>query len=79
MKLSKSFIIMTLAAVVIAVPVCFWGMNLYLSDFYNRIDLPWWAIIVAALLTFVISAVSIAAQTLKTAHANPVETLRQQE
>ena len=79
MKLSKSFIIMTLAAVVIAVPISFWAMNLYLSDFYNRIDLPWWAIIVAALLTFIISAVSIAAQTLKTAHANPVETLRQQE
>ncbi len=79
MKLSRQFVIMTLAAVIVAVPICFWAINLYLSDFYNRIAFPWWAIPVAALLTFAISAASITAQTLKTARANPVETLRQQE
>jgi len=79
MKLSSQFVIMTLAAVIVAVPICFWAINLYLKDFYNRIDFPWWAIPAAALLTFAISAASISAQTLKTAHSNPVETLRQQE
>ena len=79
MKLSKSFVVMTLAAVVIASPICFWAMNLYLGDFYNRIGFPWWAIPAAALLTCLISFLSIIAQTMKTARANPVETLNRQE
>ncbi len=54
-KLSKSFIVMTLAAIIIAVPISWWAMNLYLDDFYNRIEFPWWAIPAAALLTCVIS------------------------
>jgi putative ABC transport system permease protein len=78
-KLSKSFIVMTLAAVIIAVPISWWAMNLYLNDFYNRIAFPWWAIPAAALLTCLISFLSIVTQTLKTAHANPVDTLNQQE
>ena len=78
-KLSKSFVIMTLAAIVIAVPICIWAMRYYLKGFYNAIDFPWWTILVAAALTFVISFISIIAQTLKTAHANPVDTLKQQD
>ena len=78
-KLSKSFVIMTLAAIVIAAPVSIWAMRFYLKGFYNAIDFPWWAILVAAVLTFVISFISIVAQTLKTAHANPVDTLKQQD
>jgi putative ABC transport system permease protein len=78
-KLSKSFIIMTIAAVVIAAPICIWAMRYYLKGFYNAIDFPWWAILAAAALTLVISFISIVAQTLRTAHANPVDTLKQQD
>ena len=78
-KLSKSFAIMTLAAVVIAAPICVWAMRLYLGGFYRRIDLPWWAIAAAAAITCAISFVSIVAQTLKTARANPVDTLSRQD
>ncbi len=79
MRLSKSFAIMTLAAAAIAVPICIWAMRLYLNGFYSRIDFPWWVIPVSALLTCAISFLSIVSQTLKTAHANPVETLKQQD
>ena len=78
-KLSKSFVIMTVAAVVIAAPICIWAMRYYLKGFYNAIDFPWWAILAAAALTLVISFISIIAQTLRTAHANPVDTLKQQD
>lgn len=77
--LSKSFAIMTLAAVTIAVPVCIWAMRLYLGGFYQRIDLPWWAIAAAAAITCAISLVSIISQTLRTARANPVDTLARQD
>ena len=75
-KLSGSFVIMTVCAIVISVPICIWAMRLYLSGFYNRLAFPWWAIPAAAVLTCLISLVSIITQTLKTACENPVETLK---
>lgn len=79
MRLSKTFLIMVLAAAAIAVPICIWAMRLYLNGFYNRIDFPWWAIPAAAVLTIAISFISIVSQTLKTARANPVDTLKMQD
>ena len=75
-KLSKSFAVMAAVAVVLAVPFCVWAMRLYLQGFYNRIDFPVWVIPAAAVLTFLLSFVSILFQTLKSASANPVETLK---
>ena len=76
-KLSKSFMLMTAVAVVIAVPVCVWSMRYYLADFYNAIAFPWWIILVAASLTFLISFVSIISRTWSSAAENPVEVLKQ--
>ena len=78
-KLSKSFILMTSVAVVIAVPACIWSMRYYLADFYNAIAFPWWVIIVAAALTFLISFVSIIFRTWSSAAENPVEVLKQDQ
>ena len=75
-KLSKSFAVMAAVAVVLAAPFCVWAMRLYLQGFYNRIDFPVWVIPAAAVLTFLLSFVSILFQTLKSASANPVETLK---
>ena len=77
-KLSKSFILMTAVAVVIAIPVCIWSMRYYLADFYNAIAFPWWVILVAAALTFLISFVSIISRTWSSAAENPVEVLKQE-
>ena len=76
-KLSKSFMLMTAVAVVIAIPVCIWSMRYYLADFYNAIAFPWWIILVAAALTFLISFVSIISRTWSSAAENPVEVLKQ--
>ena len=78
-KLSKSFIMMTAVAVVIAVPACIWSMRYYLADFYNAIAFPWWVIIVAAALTFLISFASIISRTWSSAADNPVEVLKQDQ
>ncbi len=74
--LSREFLLMALAASVIAVPLCIWAIRYYLRDFYNAIAFPWWVIPVAALLTLVIAAASVLTQTWKTATANPVDKLK---
>lgn len=75
-QLARGFVVMAAVAVVIAMPLAVWAMRFYLEGFYNRIALPWWVVLIAALFTFVLSAASVIGQTLHTALKNPVETLK---
>ncbi len=76
--LSKSFMIMTLVAVVLAVPFVVWGITNYLQAFYTKIAFPWWAIVLAALISLLISFISVLGQTYTAATENPVKTLGQE-
>lgn len=73
--LSKSFMIMSLVAVVLAVPFAVWGITNYLQAFYTKISFPWWAIVLAALISLLISFISVVGQTYAAATENPVKTL----
>lgn len=75
--LSKSFMIMSLVAVVLAVPFAVWGITNYLQAFYTKIAFPWWAIVLAALISLLISFISVVGQTYTAATRNPVKTLGQ--
>ena len=75
--LSKSFMIMAAVAVVLAAPLAVWGITHYLQGFYTRIAFPWWAIALAALISLLISFLSVLGQTYAAATRNPVKTLSQ--
>ena len=75
--LSKSFMVMSLVAVVLAAPFSVWGITFYLREFYTKIAFPWWAIVLAALISLLISFSSVVGQTYAAATANPVKTLSQ--
>ncbi len=75
--LSKSFMVMSLVAVVLAAPFTVWGINYYLQGFYTKISYPWWAIVLAALISMLISFLSVVGQTYAAATKNPVKTLGQ--
>lgn len=75
--LSKSFMVMSLVAVVLAVPFAVWGITDYLQAFYTKIAFPWWAIVLAALISLLISLLSVLGQTYSAATKNPVKTLGQ--
>lgn len=75
--LSKSFMIMSAVAVVLATPFAVWGISYYLQAFYTRIAFPWWAIVLAALISMLISFLSVVGQTYTAAIRNPVKTLGQ--
>lgn len=76
--LSKSFMIMSLVAVVLAVPFAVWGITNYLQAFYTKIAFPWWAIVLAALISLLISFISVLGQTYTAATENPVKNLGQE-
>lgn len=75
--LSRSFMVMGLVAVVLAVPLVLWGITNYLQGFHTRIAFPWWAVVLAVLISLLVSFLSVLGQTYGAATRNPVKTLSQ--
>jgi putative ABC transport system permease protein len=74
--LSKDFIKLVLIASVIAIPVTWWMMNSWLSDFAYRTKIYWWVFVVAGSLALFVALFTVGLKALKAAIANPVKSLR---
>lgn len=74
--LGKDFVQLVLIAVVIATPAAWWAMDRWLQNYAYRIDLEWWMFAGAGLLVLVIALLTVSAQAVKAAVANPVDSLR---
>jgi putative ABC transport system permease protein len=74
--LSADFLKLVLAAVLIASPVAWWGMNRWLRDFAYRVNISWWVFAIAAFLAVLIAFLTISFQAIKAARNNPVKNLR---
>ncbi|MBX2877552.1 MAG: ABC transporter permease [Saprospiraceae bacterium] len=73
--LSSHYAKMLVVALMIALPLSYWGAHTWLSSFAFRIELEWWFFGLAILATFVLIWVSIGWQTIRAARLNPVENL----
>jgi putative ABC transport system permease protein len=74
--LSKDFAILVLIASVIAIPIAWWAMYEWLKSFAYRIDVSWWAFLVADVAAILIALITVSFQAIKAAVANPVKSLR---
>jgi putative ABC transport system permease protein len=74
--LSKEFVRLVFVAAIIAFPIAWWAMDKWLRDFVYRITMEWWVFAVAMLLAMLIALLTISAQAIRAAIANPVESLR---
>ena len=57
--LSKEFIIMVGIAIVIATPVAWWAMNVWLQDFAYRINISWWVFVMAGVAAIIIALITV--------------------
>jgi len=73
---TREFLVLVLAANLIAWPAAYYAMNSLLSDYYYRIGLEVQYFLAAALLTVGIAVCTILYLAIKAALSNPVETLR---
>lgn len=73
---SWEFTRLVLIAFVIAAPCAWWVMNSWLSNYSYRIDLGWEVFLGGLLATFVIAFLTVAHRSIKSALANPVDSLR---
>lgn len=74
--LSKDFLKLVFVSLFIASPIAWYFMSKWLGDYNYRISISIWVFVSAALVTIVISLITISFQTIKAAIANPVKSLR---
>ncbi len=74
--LSKDFLQLVILSCLIAFPVAYWRMSIWLKGYQYHIEMQWWVYLVAGILALVIALITISFQTIKAALANPVKSLR---
>ncbi len=74
--LSKDFIKLIFIASLLAMPVAYWIMQKWLENYAFRIDIGWWLLLIPVALILMIALLTVSVQTIKTALANPVKSLR---
>lgn len=74
--LTKDFIKLVGIAFLIAAPIAYYFMERWLEDFTYRIDIKWWVFALAGGFALVITILTVGFQSLKSAIANPVKSLR---
>jgi putative ABC transport system permease protein len=74
--LSKDFVKLVLIAFIIAAPLAWWASYKWLEDFAYRTQISWWIFILSGLGMLLLALITLSAQTIKAAMANPVKSLR---
>jgi putative ABC transport system permease protein len=71
-----NFLTLIIIASLIAIPVSWYYMNIWLQDFAFRVTLSWWMFIIAGAVTLMIALITMCSQTFIAAKSNPVIALR---
>ena len=76
--ISREFILLVLIALVIAVPMAYFAMNLWLQLFSYRIDISPMPFITSGVLALLIAFLTVSVQSISAALTNPVLALREE-
>jgi putative ABC transport system permease protein len=74
--LSKDFVRLVLIAFVIAAPIAWWAIYKWLEDFAYRTTISWWIFGLSGIAMTIIALLTLSIQTIRSAIANPVSSLR---
>jgi putative ABC transport system permease protein len=76
MLLSNEFMRLIAVAFIIATPLAWYLMNVFLQDYNYRIPIPWYIFLLSGAGALLITFITISFQAIKAALANPVKSLR---
>jgi len=74
--LSKEFSRLVIIAIVIAIPVSWFGMDKWLQSFAFQTNISWWIFAISGIVAILIAYLTIIFQALKASRTNPVEALK---
>jgi ABC-type antimicrobial peptide transport system permease subunit len=75
-QLSKEYIALVAISFLIASPLAWYAMNIWLRNYAYRTNIGWWVFALAGVLVIGIAMLAIGFQSYKVASKNPVEALR---
>jgi ABC-type antimicrobial peptide transport system permease subunit len=73
--LSKDFIVLAAISSLVAMPIAYFFLHRWLTNFDYRTDMPWWVFVITGLSALVITLLTVSYQTVKAALMNPVKSL----
>jgi putative ABC transport system permease protein len=74
--LSAQFVKLVVISLCIAIPLSYYGMNIWLQHYEYRNGISWWVFAVAGVSILVITLLTVSFQSIKAALMNPVRSLR---
>jgi putative ABC transport system permease protein len=74
--LSRDFLKLIGLAILIAVPICWWGGRKWLENFAYKTALSWWIFAAGGGILLLIALIVLFIRTLRAGLANPVDSLR---
>lgn len=74
--LSRDFLKLVLYASLLAVPVAYYATNRWLQNYAYRIDINWWVFAAVAIGLLSLAFITVGVLAIKSARANPAESLR---
>ena len=77
-RLARSFLVLTLTAIAIGIPLAVWMVRRFLESYPERISGYWWIFATAAAVIFAIAMGSVIWQVLKAARTNPAVELKKE-
>ncbi|MDB5025286.1 MAG: FtsX-like permease family protein [Mucilaginibacter sp.] len=74
--LSKDFVTLVIISLVIASPVAYYFMHIWLQNYQYHSDIAWWIFVLTGIGAMAITLLTVSYQSIKAALANPVKSLR---
>jgi ABC-type antimicrobial peptide transport system permease subunit len=74
--LSKDFVQLVVISLLIATPIAYYTMSLWIQKFVYRAEISWWIFLVACIGALIITLVTVSFQSIKAALSNPTKSLR---
>lgn len=74
--LSKDFLKLVLISGILAIPIAYKLMDLWLTNYASHISIEWWLFGIPIVFILLIAALTVVGQTVKSALDNPVNSLR---
>jgi len=76
LMLNRSVLIQLAIAFVVAVPLAYYIVHRWLDQFAYKTPIFWWVFVLAGVLVFAITVITVSWQSYKAANANPVEAIK---
>jgi putative ABC transport system permease protein len=73
---SREYVVLIAVSFALAVPIARYGVNEWLTNFENHVDVQWWLFAVPGVMVLAIALAVVCMKSFNAAMANPVDKLR---